>query len=142
MNSKFSDTLIINLRVINNTAHELKRIEGTHSGREGSFPPEFSAHSRNVFQFHAAPHFKGDILIEYGVKKPFFETRFAYSIGNEILQFETSFLYAYEKSYLHQSPRVNYFWTHSVIGPGDCNSRLRQHSDVYPYNYAVDFTIE
>ncbi|MGO2204479.1 hypothetical protein, partial [Pseudomonas helleri] len=68
--------------------------------------------------------------------------RFAYSIGNEILQFETSFLYAYEKSYLHQSPRVNYFWTHSVIGPGDCNSRLRQHSDVYPYNYAVDFTIE
>ena len=81
MNSKFSDTLIVNLRVINNTAHELKRIEGTHSGREGSFPPEFSAHSRNVFQFHAAPHFKGDILIEYGVKKPFFETRFAYRLA-------------------------------------------------------------
>ena len=36
MNSKFSDTLIVNLRVINNTAHELKRIEGTHSGREAA----------------------------------------------------------------------------------------------------------
>lgn len=142
MNNRFSDTLLINVRIINNTPHQLNRVEGTHNGREGSFPPQFSANAIDLFQFQASPHLKGDILIEYGVKKPFFETQFNYRMGEDILYFETSFLYAYEKSYLHQSPRVNYYWTHSVTGPGKCSSRLRRHSTIFPYNYAVDFIIE
>lgn len=144
------NTMYIDMRFINTSGQSLDFISATHNAFAGSFPPRLSDSDLEVrvdaVQFQAAPHLRGDILIDYDVKKSIFEARFSYALNEHIIHFETCFSYAYEKRLYYQSPKINYYWDHSIkCTPSSnrrCSSSITRRTPNYPYSYKVDFLIE
>ena len=141
MNNKFADTMLINIRIINETDQQLNRISGTHTGTEGAFPDAFSSNNVEIIQFQARPHLRGDILIDHGVKKSIFEAQFKYLKGTEVISFETDFSYTYGVPFIHRPPKIKFSWGHGAAGFIQYHSEIKKHSNTYPYNYSVDFFI-
>ncbi|WP_070415073.1 hypothetical protein [Pseudomonas lundensis] len=149
MTSHPGDNMYINMRFINKTGYRLDLLEAHHTALQGAFPPELSDNNLEVrvdkLQFVTTPKLRGDILIDYDVKKSIFESRASYTFDNKIITFESSFLYAYEKRLNHRAPKVTFYWTHhcacAEYPDFPCRSQITHHNPSRPYSYTVDFFI-
>ena len=103
------DTMCIDVHFINTSGQSLDFISSRHNAFAGSFPPRLSESDLEVrvdaVQFQAAPHLRGDILIDDDVKKSIFEARFSYALNEHIIHFETRFSYAYENGCTTNHPK-------------------------------------
>ena len=147
MNRHPDDTMSIHMRFINKTGYRLDLVSAHHTALEGAIPPELSDSNLAVrvdaIQFITLPKLRGDILIDYDVKKSIFESRASYAFDNKTVIFESSFLYAYEKRLNHRAPKIQFYWTHRITCPDHpdvaCQSQLVKCNTSRPFSYSVDF---